>query len=72
MATQSQQTACTHRDRELLGWDHDLAFGRCTACGAILLKQQGELWAVTARPQRDAANDDADRAVAANDDVPGA
>ena len=68
--------ACSHPARELLGWDHDLSFGRCRACGQILVKQDGVVWAIrpaepsipeTARAA--AANDDDSRVDAANDDA---
>jgi hypothetical protein len=62
--TREQKTVCTHSDRELLGWDRNLAFGRCRVCGQILLKQNGAVWAI--RPAGDrAANDDDRRASAA-------
>jgi hypothetical protein len=73
METQRQlQSECKHPDRELLGWDHDLAFGRCGACGQVFLNQRGAIWTIRPAVRRaDAgavANDDDERALAANDD----
>jgi hypothetical protein len=64
-----QKTACPHPDRELLGWDRNLAFGRCRACGQILLKQDGAVWTVRAAETSAPANDDDRRVSAANDDA---
>jgi hypothetical protein len=61
-----QQKTCTHPERELIGWDHDLAFGRCKVCGQVLVRQRDMLWAI--RPTDLESDPGASGRRSANDD----